>query len=286
MVLLLISFYPASSPGQDAGITRRHHPWGCFEVGAWRRVRVVTETFEENRALTSITETKTTLKAVEEDGVTLVVDMNLEVGGKQLQTESQTVKQAWHGELANQDVKVTHLGASSVVIQGRKIPCKIEQLELTGPASKTTTKIYYSDTVEPFILKRESVTTDLEGTNQLGEATVEVMDVDVPCRLLASIRNTFHVKAVRKDAKGTETTVAFTSTRVPGGVIRQTSNGFDVSGRLIRQSRLELLDYGLEPEEEWTGLWGRMRAGRLRKQRYGPSRFPPYRLHWSPLGND
>ena len=224
MVSLLVSLYPACALAQETGITRRHHPWGCFEKGAWRRVRVVTETFNENEALTSITETKTSLKEIEEDGVTLLVEVALEVGGKQLQQESQTVKQTWYGEPANQDAKITDLGTGEVVVQGHKIPCKIQQVELTGPASKTTTKTYYSDEVEPFILKRESVTTNLEGTNQLGEATVEVMDVDVPCRLLASIRNTFHVKAVRKHAKGTETTVAFTSTRVPGGVIRQTSN--------------------------------------------------------------
>jgi len=250
-------------------------------VGAWKRVRVVTQTFNENETLTSTTETKTTLKKVEEDGVTLLVEVVAEVGGKRIDSEPQTVKQGWHGELASQNVKVTHLGTAAVVIRGRRIPCKVQQLEIAGPATKTVTKIYYSDTVEPFILKRESVETDLEG-NQLGETTVEVLDVDVPCRLLAAIRNTFHVKAVHKDSKGTSTTVAFTSTRVPGGVIRHTTKEFDSTGRVIRQRSLELLDYGLGPEEEWIGPLGRARSNRIRHSR----RFGPYRSYWPSPGRD
>jgi hypothetical protein len=277
--LLLAGLCPALSAGEETGLSRKHHPWGCFEVGAWTRVRVVTQTFEQNQTLTTITETTTTLKEISDDGVTLLVESVVDVGGKRLRSDPQTVKQGWHGELASQDVKVTHLDDSEVVIRGRRIPCKVQQLEVVGPASKTTTKIYYSDTVEPFILKRESVSTDLEGKTKLGETTVEVMDVDVPCRILASIRNTFHVKAVHKSAKGgTTTTIAFTSTRVPGGVIRNDSKEYDASGRLVRQSTLELLDYGLEAEEERDEALGPWRPVRPRRLQ----RLPPYRLRLPP----
>ena len=281
LISLLVGLYPATCPGQETGITRNHHPWGHFEVGAWKRVRVVTETFDENETLASTTETKTTLKKLEEDGVTLLVEVVAEVGGKRIDAEPQTVKQGWHGELASQNVKVTHLGTGEVIIRGRRTPCKVQQLELTGPATRMITKIYYSDMVEPFILKRESVETDLEGTG-LGETTVEVLDVDVPCRLLAAIRNTFHVKAVHENSKGTTTTVAFTSTRVPGGVIRRSSKEFDSSGRMIRQRSLELLDYGLGPEEEWVGPLGRKRSSRIRQSH----RFAPYRSYRPPRGRD
>ena len=119
--------------------------------------------------------------------------------------------------------------------------------------------------------------TDLQGT-RLGETTVQVMDVDVPCRLLASIRNTFHVEAVHKNGKGTTTTIAFTSTRVPGGVIRHDSKQLDESGRLVGQSSLRLLDYGLEAESGRPGPFGRRRPG----PPFRPPRFPPYRFHLPP----
>lgn len=277
MVWLLAVLCPAVSPAQETGITRKHHPWGCFEKGAWRRVREVTQTFGDDETRTSTTETKTTLRALAADGAELLVEAVREVGGTRIDADPQTIKQGWHGELAGQDVKVTHPGSGEVVIRALKIPCQIEQLDLTGPASKTTTKIYYSDTVEPFILKRESVETDLEG-NTIGETTAEVVEMDVPCRILAIIRNTFLVKAVHTNEKGETTTLAFTSTRVPGGVIRRTTKQRDATGRLIRQSSLELLDYGLGPEEEWIRPFGPKRPGRVRQPRH----IPPYRPHRLP----
>lgn len=276
--MLLLGSLQTPGPAQETGISRRHHPWGCFEVGAWTRVRVVTQDFKENETLISVTETKTTLKELADDGVTLLVESAAEVGGKPLRIEPKTVKQGWHGELADRDVQVTQLGNGEVVIRNRRVPCKIQQNVVVGPTEKTTTKIYYSDTVEPFILKRESVTTALEGNAKLGETTVEVMDVDVPCRILASIRNTFHVKAVHANNKGTTTTIAFTSTRVPGGLIRHDSKQFDKEGRLIAQSALELLDYGLEADDGTVLPFGRRRPGPPLR----PYRLPPYRFRLPP----
>jgi hypothetical protein len=276
MLVLLVSLCPAASPGQETGITRKHHPWGRFEVGAWKRVREVTETFDPSGAVVSITETKTTVKKVEEDGVTLLVEKVVDVGGKRIHAKPELIKQGWHGELANQQVKVSHLGRGNVQIQDLKVPCKIQQLELTGATSKTTTKIYYSDTFPPYILKRESVRSDLEGKTQLGETVVEVIDVNVPCRLLANIFTTFYIKAVHEHPKGKTVTLIDTSMRVPGGVIRRTSNDFDSDGKLIRRSRLTLLDYGLAPGEKRIGLFSRKRSSRPRRlQLFSPYRFQP-----------
>ncbi len=272
---LWVMLIPALGLGQETGITRKHHPWGRFEAGAWKRVQVVTETFDDERTLTSTAETKTTLQEIADDGVTLLIESVVEVGGKRIQAEPQTVKQSWHGEPANQDVKISHLGDGEVVIQNRKIPCKIQQLELTGPASKTTTKIYYSDTFEPFILRRETVKKDAEGNTQFGETTAEVVGVDVPCRILANVRKTFDVEVVHKHTKGTTTTSAVTSMLVPGGVIYQTSKEYDGEGRLIRRSTLKLLEYGLETSKQPAGLFRRMRPGPFRRfYRLSPRRSP------------
>ncbi len=276
---LLVALLSPLGWGQESGLSRRHHPWGCFEVGAWTRVRVTTQTFEKSETLTSFTETKTTLKERSDDGVTLLVESVVEVGGKRVRTDPKTVKQGWYGQPADQPVQVTRLGDGEVVVRNLRIPCTIEQFVVSGPASRTTTKIYYSDTVEPFILKRESVTSDVKSGEQLERTTVEVMDVDVPCRLLASIRNTFHVKAVRTDAKGTTNTIAFTSTRVPGGVIRHDSKRFDKEGRLIEQSSLELLDYGLDADDETHARLHGPRRGRIPLR---PPRLPPYRFRVPP----
>jgi len=277
MCSLLVCLYPAVCPGQATGITRKHHPWGRFEPGAWKLVHVLTESFDENETLKSTTETRSILEAIEKDGATLRIEVTVKVGGKRFKAEPQSVKQGFHGELVSQELKQTDLGSGEVVIQGQAIPCKILQLELAGPANKTVTKIYYSDTVEPYVLKRESVKTDLESKVPLSETTVNVVALDVPRRILGGIAATAHVKAVHKHAKGTTTTLAVTSMDVPGGVICHTSKQLDESGRLIRRSSLEMIDYGLDVQRDRVGLFHRRRPSRLRP----PFRFSP--LRWKPL---
>lgn len=274
LVWLVVSLHPVFSLGQETGITRIHHPWGRFPQGAWSRVRVITETFDGDNTLTSTTETKTTVQKVEDDGVTLAIESVVRVGGQEIRSEPRVVKQGWHGELTHQDVKITPLGGAQVTIQDRRISCKVEQLELSGATSKTISKIYYSDAVEPFILKRESVRTDLEGTTRLADTTVEVVDRGVPWRILASV-NTFVVKAVQRHAKGTAQTISRTSMRVPGEEICRTRNEFDLKGRLVLRSRMELVDYGLSPNERRTVTFRRKRPARLLRWH----RFSPYRPH-------
>jgi hypothetical protein len=272
-LLALWACVGASSPAApQGGISRRHHPWGCFEVGAWARVRVVSETFDAERTITSVFQTKTSLVKSEDDGVTLQIETAVEVGGREVRREPQTVKQGWQGELANENVKITQLAPGEVTLQGRRIPCKIEQLERVTPTGKTTTRIFYSDSFPPYLLRRETTRTDPEGKTQIGQTTVEVVEVDVPCRLLARIWNTYHVKRVSTHARGRSTTLSVISPRVPGGVIRQDSEEYDSEGRLTSRSSLELVDFGLEPEQEWTGLLRRRRSPRFR-QRY---RVAPY----------
>ena len=118
----------------DAGISARHHAWGRFRPGAWKLVRVVTETFDDHGSLasTNLTETKTTLQKVETDGVTLEIEVGMEVAGKQFDAQPQCIKQGFHGELLSPDLKVKPSQPGQVVIEDRNVPCRIQQLELAG----------------------------------------------------------------------------------------------------------------------------------------------------------
>ena len=267
-LILWLAVGPHSGLGvaQAVGVSRKHHPWGCFRPGAWRLIRVVKETLNEKGLITSttISDNRTTLLQVQKDGVTLAFDVVHEVGGRRFPGDPETLKEGFHGELVSQGPKTREAEDQHVVIEGRKIPCHILELEFSGPASRTVTKIYYSNTVKPYVLKRQSVTTDLKGNNSRSETTLEVVAVDMPCRVLAEIQNTAHVMTVIKHRNGTTTTIAVTSAAVPGGVVSYSSKELDKTGRLIRRSTLELVDYGLEPEPEPTGLFGRRRRGIFR----------------------
>ncbi len=235
----------ANSP---ARLGCKHHPWGRFSPGTWVRVRVESETFEGGDTLRSVSEILTTLRSIDQSGVTLQLQMHVEVGGKQLDTEPQIVRQGFHGELLDQPIKLTHLGAGEVTFLGRKVPCQIDRVEIRGPATKTVTKIYYSDSIEPYVLRRESVTTDLEGKKILDEKTSEV--VDISCRLLGPARTRYHVKTVEHRGENTITTLAVTSLSIPGAILSQVSSEVDGSGRLVQRSTLTLLEYGYQTELE------------------------------------
>ena len=162
-----------------------------------------------------------------------------------------------------------------MVIEGRKIPCKVQQLECVVPNGKTMTTIYYSNSVAPFVLKRESVTTDSEGKNVLCETTLDVIGFNLPLsvKIRGEPRTGIRTKTVRKSDTGIITTWADFLPSVPGGVVSDTSKELDKAGRLIRRSTLQLVDYSTDPDGDQSGVFGRKRPPRHRTkppQRYNP----------------
>ncbi|HIQ22491.1 MAG TPA: hypothetical protein EYH34_14805 [Planctomycetes bacterium] len=247
----------AGLDGQAAGITRWHHPWGRFQPGAWKLVRVTTQTFEDSRTLVSLTETRTTLQGVDRDGVTLLIEVGVQVAGRWFDTQPSTVKQDFFGQLVNHKPEVVELDPAEVAIQDRQIPCRVFRVETRNETSRTVSTIYFSDAVEPYVLRRNSVKLDLETGKRLSETTVEVTETDVTCQVLGVLRRCAQVKWVHRHPAGTSTTLAITCTDVPGAVVCHTLKEYDKAGKLVRQSHLELVDYGFQTGRVRRGLFGR-----------------------------
>ena len=268
---LALAAFCASGTAQESGIASKLHPWGRFEPGTWKMVRVVTETLNEQGQVvsTSTTDTRTTLLDVGNDGVTLEVEACMEVAGKRFQVEPQTVKEGFHGETTGSNLKLKEPVNGQFTVEDRKIPCKIRQLSLLGPKSKTTLTLHYSTTVPPYVLKRECVVTDAEGKNIVSETNKDVIVLDMPVRVLNELRGGSYVKTVHKNGKTTVTTLAMVVPDVPGGVVSHSSKEVDKNGRLLRRSTLELVDYNADPDKDRTGI--RKRPSRRTKQptRYG-----------------
>jgi hypothetical protein len=263
--------------GQDTGIGARHNSWARFQPGAWKLVRVVTETLDDNGrvASTSVTETKTSLLRVENDGVVLEVEVGVEIAGRQFDGLPQCVKQGFHGELAGGEVKFQPATETQIEIEDQKIACHAQQVEISGSGGRTAINLVYSDSVAPYVLRRQSKTTDLGGSDVLCETVSDVVALNMPQRVLAETRTVACIKTVQKTPKGTVTTLAMASSDVPGGVVSQTTKEMDKSGRLIRRSTLELMSYGNRPENERTGLFGRKRPARARRPPHADSSWQP-----------
>jgi hypothetical protein len=263
---ILLSSAWGQAPNQHPPLPRQLHPWSSFEPGAWKLVRVITENLNEQGAVTQVStsDSKTTLLDVDDEGVTLEMAVSVEMAGRRFDTQPQKVKQGFHGEQLTPGLKLNDPTPGEVVIEDRKIPCQVQEIETSNPTGKTVTKIYYSLSVPPYILKRDSITTDMEGKNNLSETTVTVQDLDMPCKILGCLHSSAHVKTLQKTPKGVIITLAVICPEIPGGIISHTSKELDSAGRLIRRSTLELVDFSLEPEKDRTNIFNRKRSTRYR----------------------
>jgi hypothetical protein len=251
---------------QETQLPPQLNPWCMFEPGAWKTVRVVTENFNEQGAVSGIStsENKTTLLDEDEQCVTLEVKVTVEVAGKRFNNEPQTIKQCLHGEQPTASLKLKDPTTGQVTIDDRKIPCQIRQIESSTANSKTTITVYYTTNVPPYLLKRDSLTTDLEGKNILNETNLLVQALEMPCRILGVMHSTAYVKTVQKTPKGTSFTLAVVCPEIPGGIVSHSSKEHDPSGRLVRRSTLELIDFDAEGDRDRSGTFNRKRPARYR----------------------
>jgi hypothetical protein len=120
--------------------------------------------------------------------------------------------------------------------------------------------------VQPYVLRRKSVTADPEGKSVVSETDVDVTAFNVPLTVRGRTWNGMYVKTIHKSGKGVVTTLAEVAPEVPGGMVSNHSEEVDKGGRLVRRSRLELVDYDLDPEKDHSGLFGRKRSNRRAKQ--------------------
>jgi hypothetical protein len=246
--LLLALSCCALAMATETVTSRRGHPWGRFRPGSWKKVRLVTETFDAQGKITttSIARTRTTLADVGDEGIKLRVEATVDVAGKQVESEPQFVAQDWRGEPFNRETVLTDLGDDQVTISGMPISCRVEKSETSTSGGRVVTKTWYSDRVSPYVLRRESTTYSLDDDSVVNQTRVEVIALSRAIRVLRRHRQAAELRIVSTHACGTTRTTLWSSLEVPGGVVAQESEEFDASGRLARRSKLDLIGYAGE----------------------------------------
>lgn len=225
---------------------RRFHVWGHFRPGSWVVVRQGSETIDPasgSVVSTSTTETRTTLKGVDERGLTFRVQASLEVGGKKLDGPAQEVRQGLNGESAVAGVVSKQAGEETIDVQGKKYRCRVEQTESTIDGKKTVVKVWNSSETAPFELRRLTTVVDALTDKLLEETSVEVVSISSQRRILARARPVAEVRITTRHPRGQTTAVSVNCPEVPGGVVTQTAEEFDSDGRLIRRTKIELVDF-------------------------------------------
>jgi hypothetical protein len=246
LVAILIAATGRICLGQEEEVPREHHVWGRFLPGAWKTVRIVTETFGPDSQVksTSVADIKTTLTDADLDYYTLWIESTAAVAGKRIVSQPQVVSQRYNGATPGQIVQGRSLGNGRVTIDGAEYPCEVRQYEVTGDVSRTTTTVHYSSRTVPYVLERKSDSVDLATGAVTGRTTMQVVALDMPYKVLEQTCSSTHFKCVSQHDKGTTITLTISALDVPGAVVSQTTKELDARGRLVRRSTLELVDYG------------------------------------------
>jgi hypothetical protein len=236
----------AQSPLSADETSRARHQWGRFSPGAWKRVRIQTETMDErgNVASSSTTESFTTLTDVNDDDYTLRIEVQVDVKGKRFSAQPQMIRQGYFGETDGQTVMVRKLGPASVLIGGQTIPCETQEVTIQAPNLRRQMTMQVSERAPFAVLKRDCRATDAEGKQVNYTTAVEVFALQMPQKVLSEIRDTSYVKTVHKQGKNTTITIELECLEVPGGVIAHSLREEDDKGRILRKSTLELVDFG------------------------------------------
>ncbi|MFM8253601.1 MAG: hypothetical protein ACKOBW_18600 [Planctomycetota bacterium] len=233
----------------STAMVANRHPWGAFRVGAWKRVRVVTETLDgDGKVLTvSTTETTSTLEAVTDREIALRVASTIEIGGKSYPSPPQVLRQGFYGQAAGQVANVKKTTDSQVTINGQAIPCETFEVTVQGDDKKRVTLLQISEKHAPYVLGSATSMVKGEGQKPVALSMSEVVALNMPYKVLAETKSTAFVKTthVRDDGR-TITTLEIQAADVPGGIVAHTSKETDSQGRLVQRSTLELLDFGTE----------------------------------------
>jgi hypothetical protein len=244
--LVAAALCAAPVSADDLAFPPDHHPWGHFPVHSWKRVRTTAETLNEKGDVASVTVTdsKTTLVAADDKTYTLTTDATVNVASRIFNAPQQTAKHGYYGEKPGQPLVVKHVGESTITIDGRAIPCDVRQVTLPGDSGNLIGTIHYSNQFPPFVLRRE---TSAESAAEEAKNTtlVEVVALDLPQRVRGELKHASYVKTTQKLPQGARVTLEVHCDDVPGGVVAHWASETDASGRVVKRSTLELIDYSV-----------------------------------------
>jgi len=233
-------------------IPREHHAWAKFMPGSWSKVKKWTEELDDQGEVksASTTETKTTLVEVDDSGCTLQMDVTVEVAGKRFNAAPRQIRVGFDGAANGARTEFRKVGEASLDPGGKAIGCAILESTTANGDARTVTRLHYSTTVPPYILRREMITTGVDGKLTLEQITMDVVALEMPQKVLTELLSAAHVRTVQKQPNSSTFTLEVICADVPGGVVSHTSKDMDPSGKLVRRSTLELLDYGVAAPAE------------------------------------
>lgn len=226
-----------------------HNPWGKYLPESWIQKRTTTTIYEGGKVAQSTSYSTLKLETVEPDGLVLNESVTVELGMRSVGGEPQRKKYDPLLQPLAKDVRVVDLPNEQLNINGKMIDCKVRTYEQSSPQSNKTTKIWYHDTLAPYILYTETVRTSVPTLEQPKEKTLSysrsyVLDLPVST-LRGRFFGTYRMKTIRRNTEGTSVSVSENSLRIPGGLHAELTCEYDLEQRLVRKTETQVLRYSI-----------------------------------------
>jgi len=233
----------ASAEADAAGFGRRFHVWGRFRPGSWVIVQQGIETLGDGGSVVArqSCETRMTLAASDDTALTLQVQASLDVGGKKLDSAPQELRQGVHAEVPD-IAQATELDPEDLLIAGQTYRCEVHLAETEVDGRRTVTKSGVAPQTTPLVLRRVTTTTDAATGRTIGETIHEVLSLSRQ-RVMARSRQVAELRIVQRHPRGQTTSYAVSCPEIPGGLVSQTSEEFDTQGKLLRRTKMQLVDF-------------------------------------------
>lgn len=239
-------FAAQAAMGQEWLVSSQQHAWGRFKPGCWKSVRVITDILDEegNVNSTTKTETKTTLLKKKGNSYTLEVEVTVEIADRRIASEPKQIKRNF---ILNTDGKIRIKPASKATLElsGHSLPVDVLNVTLEDAIGRRSSIVHSSRDTPPFVFQRETVMVDNEN-KQLYRTVVKVTEFGLAHKVLGETKKICTIHTVHSQGMTTVTSDETYCEDVPGGIIAHQSSEVNASGQVMRRSRLELLDYGLD----------------------------------------
>lgn len=198
----------------------------------------------------SITETRTTLIAVEDAACVLQVEVTVEVAGKRFVAQPRQVRVNHDGRTNGAGTEFRKVGEATLELGGHAIRCAILESTTNDGDRRVVSRLHYSETVPPYILRREMMSVSDDGKQVFDQILEEALAVQMPQKVLTELQSGAHMRTIQKQPNATTFTLEVVCLDIPGGLVAHTSKHLDASGRPVRHSTLELIDYGIAAPAE------------------------------------
>lgn len=242
--------YQGQSQVENTFLGCEASPWGGFEPGSWRRTRTTATTHDGNKTMRSVTETKTTLLRFEENCIVLKREKTIKMGAVNHTTPPEEIRLDFFGSPIQDGQTRQELQPCSVVIARKVLPCQLCQIEKIGDRRQDLTIVWYSPSVAPYLLQKETRSYDLVSGDESKKTLTAFSQTTISRTsahlLLGAAFSTYRSETVAQKGGFHSRTTTLHSTRIPGHVVKESTSEKNAAGKVLYQSETILLDYFAE----------------------------------------